>query len=128
MFQVKIVTPKGLYKVMNTTILNVETTQGQLGILKNHMPIVAILTISLMRTRENGEEQRYAIAGGTLYFQNNVATLLVEAIEHSEEIDVQRALQAKEHAEKLMLHKEEVDMLRAEIALKKAVNRIKAAS
>ena len=128
MFQVKIVTPKGLYKVMNTTILNVETTQGQLGILKNHMPIVAILTISLMRTRENGEAQRYAIAGGTLYFQNNVATLLVEAIEHSEEIDIQRALQAKEHAEKLMLQKEEVDMLRAEIALKKAVNRIKAAS
>lgn len=128
MFQVKIVTPKGLYKVLNTTILNVETTQGQIGILKNHMPLVAILTISMMRTLEDNHEQRYAIAGGTLYFQNNVATILVDTIEHSGDIDVDRALAAKARAEKLLAKKEEVDMLRAEIALKKAINRIKAAS
>ena len=52
----------------------------------------------------------------------------MDTIEHSGDIDIDRALAAKSRAEKLLAKKEEVDMLRAEIALKKAINRIKAAS
>ncbi len=128
MFKVRVVTPNGLYKVFETEILNVETTEGQLGILKNHMPIVAILTISTMTTQESDGRHSYAIAGGTLYFQNNLATILADAIERSDEIDVKRAQQAKERAEQYISKREGVDVKRAEVALKKAINRIKAAS
>ncbi len=128
MFKVRVVTPNGLYKVFNTEILNVETTEGQIGILKNHMPIVAILVISTMSTQESDGRHTYAIAGGTLYFQNNLATLLADAIERSDEIDVDRAKQAKDRAEKLIAKKEGIDVKRAEVALKKAINRIKNAS
>lgn len=128
MFKVRVVTPNGLYKVFDTEILNVETTEGHIGILKNHMPIVAILVISTMTTQESDGRHSYAIAGGTLYFQNNIATLLADAIERSDEIDVERAKHAKERAEKLIEQKEGIDVKRAEVALKKAINRIKIAS
>jgi|SRR5690554_586819 len=128
MFKVRVVTPNGLYKVFDTEILNVETTEGQIGILKNHMPIVAILVISTMTTQESDGRHTYAIAGGTLYFQNNLATLLADAIERSDEIDIERAKHAKERAEKLIQQKEGIDVKRAEVALKKAINRIKIAS
>lgn len=128
MFKVRVVTPNGLYKVFDTEILNVETTEGQIGILTNHMPIVAILVISTMSTQESDGRHTYAIAGGTLYFQNNLATILADAIERSDEIDVERAKQAKDRAEKLIAKKEGIDVKRAEVALKKAINRIKNAS
>ena len=128
MFKVRVVTPRGLYRVFETEILNLDTTEGQIGILKNHMPIVAILNISTMTTVENGQRRSYAIAGGTVYFQNNLATILTDAIERSDEIDVQRARKAKERAEKLLQEQEGVEVRRAEVALKRALNRIKAAS
>ena len=128
MFKVRIVTPRGFYRLFETEILNIETSEGQIGILKNHMPIVAILNISTMTTIESDGRHSYAIAGGTVYFQNNLATILTDAIESSDEIDLQRAKQAKERAEELIAKKEGVDMMRAEVALKRALNRIKAAS
>ncbi len=128
MFKVRVVTPRGLYRVFETEILNLDTTEGQIGILKNHMPIVAILNISTMTTIENGQRRSYAIAGGTVYFQYNLATILTDAIERSDEIDVQRARKAKERAEKLLQEQEGIEVRRAEVALKRALNRIKAAS
>jgi F-type H+-transporting ATPase subunit epsilon len=128
MFKVRIVTPRGLYKVFETEILNVQTSEGQIGILRNHMPIVAILNISSMTTVENDGRNSYAIAGGTVYFQNNLATILTDAIERSDEIDIRRAKQAKERAEELIAKKEGIDVKRAEVALKRALNRINTAS
>jgi F-type H+-transporting ATPase subunit epsilon len=128
MFKVRVVTPGGLYKVFETEILNVQTSEGQIGILRNHMPIVAILNISTMTTIENDGRHSYAIAGGTVYFQNNLATILTDAIERSDEIDIQRARQAKERAEELLAKKEGIDVKRAEVALKRAINRINTAS
>jgi F-type H+-transporting ATPase subunit epsilon len=128
MFKVRVVTPRGLYKVLEVEILNVETTEGQIGILANHMPIVAMLTISSMTTEESDGRHSYAISGGTVYFQNNYATVLANTIERSDEIDIQRAEQAKDRAEKLLSASSGIDTKRAEVALKRAINRIKNAS
>ena len=60
-----------------------------------------------------------------LYFENNVATILVDSIESQEEIDEQRALAAKSRAEERLNRKDpNVDIRRAEVALHKAINRI----
>lgn len=128
MFKVRIVTPRGLYKVLEVEILNVETTEGQIGILANHMPLVAMLTISTMTTKENDGRHSYAISGGTLYFENNFATILADTIERSDEIDLERAEKAKNRAQQLLVSGSGIDYKRAEVALKRALNRIKIAS
>jgi len=127
MFKVQVITPLGDNKTMETSILNVRTTTGDMGILSNHMPIVAMLQISMMSTIEGDGRHRYAVAGGVLYFADNVATILTDAIERSDEIDIERARRAKERAERA-LKDPNSDIRKAEVSLKRALNRIDVAS
>ncbi|MBR3356264.1 MAG: ATP synthase F1 subunit epsilon [Solobacterium sp.] len=122
----RIITPHGVYKEMDTTILNVETLSGARGILPNHVPVVTMLKIGRMSTVENEERIEYAIAGGLLYFRDNNAEILTDAIESKDEINVDRAVAAKMRAEKrLSSGRPNLDQERAEAALKRAINRIK---
>ena len=122
----RIITPHGVYKEMDTTILNVETLSGARGILPNHVPVVTMLKIGRMSTVENDERIEYAIAGGLLYFRDNSAEILTDAIESKDEINVDRAVAAKMRAEKrLSSGRPNLDQERAEAALKRAINRIK---
>jgi F-type H+-transporting ATPase subunit epsilon len=127
MFKVQVITPLGDNKIIETNILNVRTSTGDIGILANHMPIVAMLQISMMSTVESDGRHRYALAGGVVYFANNIATILTDAIERSDEIDIARALRAKERAEK-EIKDPNSDMKKAEVSLKRALNRIDVAS
>lgn len=121
----RIVTPSGLYKETECSILNVKTIDGQRGILSNHMPLVTMLEIGGMNYVSDKGREEFAVAGGMLYFQDNVATLLVNAIESKDEIDLARALSAKQRAEERLAHKDSnLDIKRAELALKRAINRI----
>lgn len=124
----KIVTPFGKYKEVETPILNVRNSVGEMGILPNRIPIVTMLEISKMVTVEDGERQEYAIGGGLLYFKENEAMILVDSIENKKDIEKERALKAKTRAENLLSSKDEsVDIRRAELALKRAMNRLKVA-
>ncbi len=120
--KVKILTPLGLYKETEASIINVVSEDGQRGILPNHMPIVVILTISKMELEEEKREI-YAVAGGMLYFKDNECTILCNAIENKTDIDLDRAYKAKERAEG-HLKDPNSDLKRAELALKRAMNRI----
>ena len=77
MIHCRVVTPEGLAKEMDTTILNVVSTVGQLGILSRHVPLVTPLAISRMITEESDGRKEYAVAGGLLYFENDLATIPV---------------------------------------------------
>ena len=121
----RIVTPHGVYKEMETPIINIETDEGQRGILPNHMPLVTMLKIGKMETEEKGKRQEYAVAGGLFYFRENLAEILTDAIENKDEIDAERAARAKERAEqRLKSDDPNVDLQRARIALQKAINRM----
>ena len=122
MINVRIVPPNGLYKETIASIVNVVSLDGERGILPNHMPIVVSLKISKMELAEEKREV-YAIAGGMLYFKDNECTILTPAIENKEDIDLRRAEEAKERAEK-RIHDPNMDQKRAEVALRKAMNRI----
>ena len=125
MIKARFVTPEGFYKEVETSILNVNSTDGQRGILPNHMPIVLMLNISRLETNENGKKTQYAIGGGILYFNNNEATILVNSIESQEEIDEKRAIEAKNRAEGYLKSKDpNIDIKRAQLALTRALNRI----
>lgn len=122
---VHILTPTGSYREMNVSILNVQTIDGDRGILPHHMPLVTMLKIGRMNVIENEERVNYAIAGGMLYFHDDIAEILTDAIERSDEIDTARALAAQKRAEeRLAAHDSSIDMKRAETALKKALNRL----
>ena len=122
MINVRIVTPNGLYKETKASIINVRSTEGQRGILPNHMPLVLSLAIAKMELQEEKRE-KYAVAGGMLHFKDNECVILTPAIEHESEIDLERAKAAKERAQKHM-NTEGSDYRRAELALKRAINRI----
>ena len=122
----RIITPKGLYKEMDANIINIETLDGQQGILTNHLPLVTMLKIGKVSTDEAGTREEYAIAGGLFYFRDNVAEILTDAIENKNEIEVARAQDAKERAEeRLKSQNPDIDLKRAKIALEKAINRLK---
>ncbi len=121
----RIVTPHGVYKEMETPIINIETDEGQRGILPNHMPLVTMLKIGKMETEEKGKRQEYAVAGGLFYFRENLAEILTDAIENKDEIDAERAARAKERAERRLKSDDpNFDLQRARIALQKAINRM----
>ena len=131
MFHVKIVTPKGLYEELDATILNVVTPDGMRGILSNHMPLVTMIDIGRMSI---GNEQsnppyryEYATGKGTLYFKDNYATVLVDTIEKSDDIDLARAQEALQRAEERLhrINDKNIDMERARRAHRRAKNRIK---
>ncbi|MBR2067177.1 MAG: ATP synthase F1 subunit epsilon [Solobacterium sp.] len=127
MIHCRIVTPEGVYKEMDTSIINIETTDGARGVLPNHVPIVTMLKIGHMSTIEEGERQEYAVAGGLFYFRDNQAEILTDAIENKKDIDVDRAEAAKHRAEERLsvLNDPDLDMKRAELALQKALNRLR---
>src|SRR3712207_2455340 len=96
----RFVTPEGLYKEFDTEILNIETVDGQEGILPEHMPVVAMLKVGKMSTIEQAQRNYYALSGGMLYFHRNMAEILTDAIENRDEIDLTRAQSAYERAQK----------------------------
>ncbi|MBR2809090.1 MAG: F0F1 ATP synthase subunit epsilon [Erysipelotrichaceae bacterium] len=126
MIKVKVFTPNGAYKEIETPILNIGSVDGERGLLPNHMNTIFALAISKMETEENGVRHYYAISGGMLYFKDNVANIFVNAIESKEEIDLERAQKAKVKAEESIRRKNpDIDLMVAELALRRALNRIK---
>ena len=127
MITVNLITPEGLYRTVETRRITIDTIDGQRGILSNHMPIVLMLKIGTLKTIENGNTKRYTINGGMMYFENNVANILSDAIEDIDLIDVERAQKAADRAnERLAKKADNLDIQRAQLALARAMNRIQA--
>lgn len=127
MIHCRIVTPEGIYKEFDTPILNIETEDGQRGILPNHMPLVTMLKIGALSCDVDGVRTLYALAGGLFSFRDNLAEIFTDAIESQAEIDMHRAEEAKERAEGLLNKVDDpnIDQKRAEAALRRAMNRIR---
>ena len=102
-------------------------SDGYLGILPRHAPLLTSLEIgALSITDKDGKEQKFALNGGFLEVINNEVTILAETAEHVDDIDAKRAQDAKDRAQnRLIENSHEVDRNRAEIALKKAITRLK---
>ncbi len=123
-FKLKIITPKGIYKEIDVEILNIRTTSGQIGILANHLSLASAIDISEMNYIQNGERYKFAIAGGFVYVNEEDTTIIANAIESPEEIDLERAQEAKKRAEGRLKTPQNIDIVRAEAALRKALTRI----
>lgn len=107
--------------------LYVQATDGRLGILKNHVPVICALGIGVTKVIKDKGSQCIATMGGILQFAHNKATILTDIAELECDIDVARAKHAKERAEaRLKAHDETLDIARVQMALAKAIARINA--
>jgi F-type H+-transporting ATPase subunit epsilon len=103
-------------------------SDGYLGILANHAPLVTSLDIGLVNYTPagGGQDQLFAVANGFLEVSNNKVSILADSAESWDEIDLERAQEAVKRAEeRLSIMDESVDIERAQIALKRALNRIR---
>ena len=119
----KVVTPDKLFFEGDIDMLIARTIEGDVGILLNHSPLVTILDIGRLVIKDGDERKVAACAGGYIDVRNNYITVVSDACEWEEEIDINRAQRAKERASKILENKD-TDTFKAELALKKAINRI----
>ena len=126
-FQVSIFTPYGKYLVTDSDYLSVTTAMGVIGVLANHTPLISTLEISKLTIRNDGKELKYAIGGGVINIKkDHSVTLLVNSIERSDEIDVERAKNAQQRALDRInnSNNSEIDIARAKLSLVRALNRL----
>lgn len=123
--KLKIIDLDGVYFEKEVDLLNVTIASGNVTILANHLPLISSIDISHMYIKEDGVVSNFAIAGGTLFVTESECKIITSAIEKESEIDFDRALSAKQRAEKRLANKEDnLDIKRAEVALKRALNRL----
>lgn len=124
-FKLVIVTPKGLYFEQEVESLSVKLTTGYRTILAHHAPLIGALDYAPMHLVQEGKTTFYALHGGAIHVHKDGVTLIVNAIEREDEIDLERAKRAKERAENRLKSKDDnVDVKRAQLALYRALCRI----
>ena len=105
-----------------------KSVEGEFGILPDHQPFMSALDIGVTRAEKEGGMEYFTTMGGIFQFKDNEALILTDLAEKGSDIDVTRAKSAKERAEaRLGSHDVEIDNVRAQIALAKAMARLKAA-
>ncbi|MCY7847628.1 F0F1 ATP synthase subunit epsilon [Bacillus haynesii] len=123
--KVNIVTPDGPVYDADIEMASVRAESGELGILPGHIPTVAPLKIAAVRLKKDGHTELVAVSGGIVEVRPDHVTILAQTAETSEQIDKERALAAKRRAEeRLQKQTPDVDIIRAELALKRAINRL----
>ena len=120
----EILTPYGKYYAGEVDYIRVQSEDFLMEILPNHAPLVSSLVISKMVIKNGSTEELYAIGGGIIRVEKGKTTLLLNSIEGKNDIDIDRANDAKTRAEKRLENKDEVDVARAKSALERALNRI----
>ena len=107
--------------------LVLQTTSGQIGILKDHIPITTSLDIGVTKARVGEKFKYFATMGGVFQFKENNAVILTDICENGCDIDVTRANAAKERAEnRLAESAADLDSKRAQAALARALARLQA--
>lgn len=128
---VNVVTPNGLVYDHHAVIVVARTTDGELGILPRHAPIIVPLDIDEVRVKRTDADTHVdwiAVNGGVMEVRDDKVTIIADSAERERDIDVSRAERAKQRAEsKIEEAKKESDvdeLKRAQVALHRAINRI----
>ncbi len=124
-----VITPeRSVVKDITAEAVVIPVVDGSMGILVNHAPMVANLRIGLLKYKQGGTYKRIALTGGFMELSNNRITVLADAAEIGDSIDVMRAQEARRRAEtRLRERADNIDRVRAEVALRRALNRLRAA-
>jgi F-type H+-transporting ATPase subunit epsilon len=129
--KLEVVTPRGAVVSEEVDIVTAPGYAGEFGVLANHAPFLSTIKIGVLTYKKGGVEETLMVSGGFCEVSNNKLTFLVESAEYGKDIDVDRAMRARERAEKriaeIQQQKEKIDRTRAEAALQRALSRLKVA-
>ncbi len=102
--------------------------EGELTVLPMHAPLLTMIKPGVMRIKKANDETEMAITGGFLEVRDDRVTILADAAERAEEIDVARAEEARRRAERQLEQREtDVDLARVAAELQRALLRLKVA-
>ena len=128
-FKLDIVTPEKLTYSDEIDVLTVPTTQGEISILAHHVPLITMIAPGEIRIKKDGTVIYMTITGGFIQVTHHKVTILADAAERAEDIDIERAEKARERARKLLEEKKIDKMSHADAmaALQRSLLRIKVA-
>ena len=124
-FRLKIITPERVFFDKDAYMVELNTTEGEIGVYAKHIPTTCIIKPGILTIRMDGEEKEAALHSGFIQILPDRVTILAEVIEWPEEIDLHRAEAALERAKERIAHRtSQTDIARAETALMRAMARI----
>ena len=124
-FLLKVITPERVFYEEMVTMVEFNTTEGEIGIYKDHIPLTVIVKPGILTITTAEGIKNAALHSGFAEILQDKITILAEVVEWPEEIDLERAEDAKERAEHRLQEKADgLDVYRAETALLRAMARI----
>ena len=125
LFSLRVITPDRIFYEGEASMVEFNTTEGEIGVLKGHIPMTVIISPGILTIREAEGEKQAALHAGFAEILQDKVVIMAEIVEWPEEIDLERAEDAKERAEKRLQEKTQgTDIYRAEAALLRAMARI----
>ena len=124
-FDLEIITPDRVFYQGEASMIEFNTTEGEIGVYKDHIPLTVIIKPGVLTITSEEDKKHAALHSGFATIMQDKVTILAEVIEWGDEIDEERAEAARQRAEeRLRANQASVDMARAEAALLRAVARI----
>lgn len=126
LFKLKIISPDRVFYEGDVNMLEFTSSEGEMGVYADHIPLTTILMPGIMTIHEPDGIKKAAIHSGFAEILQEEVTILAEVAEWPEEIDINRANEARIRAERRLSTKDEnINYMRAELALKRSLTRIK---
>ena len=125
-FRLEIIAPDRVFYSDDVDMVEYNTSEGEVGIYANHIPMTQIIAPGeLIITESESSKKHAALHTGFVEVEGDKVTILTEAVEWPEDIDIKRAEEAKIRAQRRLTSTSgEADVLRAELALKRALLRL----
>ena len=124
-FELIVNTPDRQFYHDDVNMVELVTSEGEIGVYAEHIPLTAVIVPGVMKIHEDGQVKKAAVHGGIIEILKDKVTVLAEVAEWPQEIDVNRANEAMIRAERRIKSGEaDIDMLRAEAALKRSMARL----
>ncbi|WP_077612548.1 ATP synthase F1 subunit epsilon [Clostridium sp. Marseille-P2415] len=125
LFKLQIITPERKFYEGEASMVELTTTEGDIGVYRNHIPMTAIVAPGVLKIHEEGGVKEAALISGFIEILPEKIVIMAEIAEWPGEIDAGRAEEAKVRAERRLKEQSgEVDIMRAETALKRALVRL----
>lgn len=123
--KLEIITPDRRFYEGEVTMAELTTTEGNIGIYPQHIPLTAVVAPGVLKIHEQDQLLEAALLSGFITILPDKVTIMAETVEWPDEIDYQRAEESRIRAERrLSTANAEMDTLRAEMAMKRALVRL----
>lgn len=125
LFTLQIISPDRIFYEGEASFVEMVTSEGEVGVYKNHIPMTNILVPGIVKIHESDGVKEAAVHSGFVEILQEKIVIMAEVAEWPDEIDINRAEEARKRAERrLSSNGSEINVARAEAALKRSLTRI----